>query len=132
MDLKDVMVIGGKPGLYKVIGRKPNGYIVESIDDKKTRMTIGVGNHGSSLSEITIFSQTSEDIFLKDVLAKIKELNVSSEEAPKEILTAKSDPSSLRKFFSEVAPGFDERRVYNSDIIKIMKWHEILLKYTQE
>ena len=34
MDLKEIMAISGKPGLYKFISQGKNAMIVENIEDK--------------------------------------------------------------------------------------------------
>ena len=35
MDLKGVLAVSGKPGLFKLISQTKGGLIVESMDDKK-------------------------------------------------------------------------------------------------
>ncbi|MCY1520958.1 hypothetical protein D9M68_557530 [compost metagenome] len=39
---------------------------------------------------------------------------------------AKADSATLKAFFGEVAPGYDEEKVYTSDMKKILSWYNLL------
>ena len=55
MNLKGILNISGKSGLYKVISQKNNIIIVESLIDKK-RIPVYSRNQANSLEEIGIYT----------------------------------------------------------------------------
>jgi hypothetical protein len=126
-ELKDIVSITGKPGLYKVIARTNRGLIVESIDDKKTRIPVSATQQVALLDDITIYTTGEENLALKDVLQKIDDYKKE-----KPLPGVKDDTNTLKAFFAEVAPEHDPERVYVSDMKKILKWYEILAGFPQE
>ena len=40
----------------------------------------------------------------------------------------KASAKELRKYFTEVLPNFDQDRVHDSDIKKLLQWYNILVK----
>ncbi|GAB3933190.1 DUF5606 family protein [Mucilaginibacter myungsuensis] len=118
MNLQGIVAVSGKPGLWKALSQNKTGFILESLDEKKTKLVANISTAKlAALDEITIFGD-DEDIRLKDVLDRIK--GVAS------VPDAKADGTTLRKFFREVAPGHDEEKVYASDMKKIVSWFGIL------
>lgn len=120
MDLKNILSISGKPGLYKNIGQSKSGVIVESITDGK-RFPAFAHERISSLAEISVFTH-GEDVSLADVFRKVYDKYEG-----KEVLDAKSDGAALRAFMLEVLPEYDEERVYTSDIKKLVTWYNMLV-----
>lgn len=121
MDLKEIMAIAGKPGLYKMVAQAKNGIIVESIVDQK-RIQAFTHDKISSLEEISIFTET-EDKPLKEVLKSMFE-KLEGKEAP----DFKNDSSKLKTFFGEMMPDYDKERVYVSHMQKIVTWYNLLLQ----
>ncbi len=121
MDLKDIMAIAGKPGLYKFVAQGRNAIIVEQIETGK-RSSAFSHERINSLEEITVFTD-GEDLPLKDVFKAIYE-----KEDGKESISPKSDNNTLKEYFGEVVPDYDRDRVYVSDIKKILAWYNILQK----
>lgn len=120
MDLTKVLSISGKPGLFKVLGQtQNNGIIVESLMDGK-RFPAYAAHKISSLEDISIYTE-EEDVPLKEVFEKM----YAKHEGEKSI-DQNGDASTLRNYFKEVLPGFDEERVYNSDIKKVIRWYNDL------
>ncbi|MBK0381888.1 DUF5606 domain-containing protein [Pedobacter sp. SD-b] len=118
MNLAGLVAVSGKPGLYKLIGQNKSGYILESLDDAKSKTIVNISTAKlASLDDITIYGN-DEDLRLKDVFEKMK--------AAKEVPDAKADGKVLRAFFFEVAADHDEQRVYSSDIKKIVSWFHLL------
>jgi hypothetical protein len=120
-ELKDIVSITGKPGLYRVIARTNRGLIVESLDEKKTRIPVSATQQIALLDDITIYTTSEENLSLKEVLQKMEEYGKE-----KSLPGQKDDTNTLKSFFSEIAPEHDPERVYVSDMKKILKWHEIL------
>ena len=119
MDLKDIISISGKSGLFSVVGKSKNNVIVESIIDKK-RFPIFNSNKISALSDISIYTY-DEEILLSDIYRKIFESNDS-----KKTILHTEDISKLRKKLEEFVPNYDKEQVYNSDIKKVFQWYNIL------
>jgi hypothetical protein len=119
MNLRALVSVTGKPGLFKLIGQNKGGFILESLDEKKIKSTVNLSTTKmATLEDITIYGEEDE-IRLLDVFQAVKE---SGKETP----DAKADGNTLREFFREVAPGHDESRVYSSDIKKIISWYNII------
>jgi len=118
MNLQGIVAVSGKPGLWKALTQNKTGFILESLDEKKTKLVANISTAKlASLDEITIFGD-DEDIRLKDVFERMK--------TAANVPDAKADGNKLRTFFREVAPGHDEEKVYASDMKKIVNWFAIL------
>lgn len=119
MDLKDLLAITGKPGLYKTVGQNKSSLIVESLTDGK-KMPVYSANKISALEDISIYTY-EEDIPLKKVFSLIAE-----KENGGKAISHNASAEELRNYMSEVLPDFDQERVYTSDIKKIFNWYNNL------
>lgn len=123
MEYKEIAAVAGKGGLYKVVKPSRTGLILESLDKKKVKIVTGPHQRVSLLEEISIYTNDFDvTIPLSDVFTNIHE---NFEDDPG--VDSRSDKEELYAFFKEVAPDFDEERVYPSDIKKIVTWYKILL-----
>ncbi len=121
MILDKMLAISGKPGLYELKTQTRSGFVAESLIDGK-RITVGLRNNVSVLSEIAIYT-LSEEVPLGDVFNKIKE----KEEGAATSISHKDDKDKLEEYFFEVLPDYDEDRVYPSDIKKVIQWYNLLI-----
>lgn len=121
MDLKDILSIAGKPGLFKNIAQAKNGVIIESLLDGK-RSQAFANDKISSLGEISVFTE-GDDISLREVFKLIQE-KLAGADAP----DSKTADNILVAFFSDVLPAYDKERVYTSHIKKIISWYNLLIK----
>jgi len=118
MNLRGLVSVSGKPGLYKIIGQNKSGFVLESLDAQKIKLVVNLATAKlASLEDITVFGE-DDDLKLVDIFAKMKE----SASVP----DPKADGKALRSFFNEVAPGHDEEKVYASDMKKIITWFNII------
>lgn len=118
MNLRGIVAVSGRPGLFKLIGQNKSGFILEGLDVQKTKLVVSMSNAKmASLEDITIFGE-DDDLKLIDIFEKMKSI--------KAIPDAKVDGQALRTFFREAAPSHDEERVYSSDIKKIITWFQII------
>lgn len=120
MKLSGIISIAGKPGLSKIISQSKNGIIVESLIDSK-RFPVQGNQRVSSLDDISIYTY-EEDVLLGEVFEKIY-----TKESGKEAISHKSDTKEIKAYIKEVLPNYDEERVYNSDLKKIVQWYNLLL-----
>lgn len=118
MNLRALVSVTGKPGLFKLIGQSKSGFILETLDGKKIKSTVNLSTTKmATLEDITIYGE-EEEIRLLDVFETIKEKGGDMPDI--------KDGKALRAFFREVAPGHDESRVYASDMKKIISWYNII------
>ena len=121
MDLKDIISISGKSGLFSTVGKSKNNVIVESIIDKK-RFPIFNTNRISALSDISIYTY-EEEVLLSDIYRKIFETNDG-----KSTIDHTESTEKLRAKLEEFVPNYDKEQVYNSDIKKLFQWYNLLHK----
>jgi len=120
MKLEKVIAISGKPGLYEIISQSKAGVIVESLADKK-RFPVNSLHNISTLNDIAIYTY-EEEVPLKGVF-----LSIFEKETGAKSIDPKSSKGDLLNYFGEVLPGFDEERVYPSNIKKILSWYNALV-----
>ncbi|MBQ0120876.1 MAG: DUF5606 domain-containing protein, partial [Bacteroidales bacterium] len=116
-----ILSISGKPGLYKLISYGKNLLIVESlVDGKRTPAT--ARDKIISLGDIAIYT-LDQEVPLAQVMDTIskqfdgKQLNAADYKTGEQ----------LADFFKSVLPNYDEERVYNNDIKKVISWYNILV-----
>lgn len=121
MSLEKILSVAGKAGLFRLVGQMKNGIIVESIEDGK-RFPVHGSSKVSALNEISIYTM-EEEIPLKEIFKKIYEKQ-KSKLAPDH----KSDAKTIKAFFESVLPDYDPQRVYASDMVKVLKWYNLLVE----
>ena len=121
MDLKKILSIAGKPGLYKLIAQSKNGLIIESLLDGK-RMNAFMNEKISSLEEISLFSH-DEDVSLQVVLR-----NMFNQTNGQKTIDNKADDAAVKEFFGQAVPNYDKERVYVSHMRKVIGWYNLLLE----
>ncbi len=119
MNLVGLVSVSGRPGLYKMLAQNKTGYILETLDEQKNKLVINLSTSKlATLDDITVYGN-DEDLKLKDVLNAIKNYEGIVPEA-------KADGAVLKDFFAQVAPNYDEEKVYGSDMKKIINWFNII------
>jgi hypothetical protein len=119
IQLKDIMAISGKGGLFRFVAQARNGIVVESLEDKKRHVASATARV-SSLEDIAIFT-VDEEVPLADIFFRIHEKGEG-----KETLSHKAAEAELKSYFEELVPDYDEERVYLSDIKKVFQWYNQL------
>lgn len=121
--METILSIAGKPGLYKLVSRGKMNLIVEAIDDTHRRMPAFSSDRVTSLGDIAMYTDV-DDIALWEVLVKVGEKEGLK---PTSLKYKKCSSKELRAYFSEVLPNFDQDRVHDSDIKKLLQWYDILV-----
>jgi hypothetical protein len=122
MQLDDILSIGGKPGLFKLVKATRQGVLVESLLDGK-RMPVSQRADVSALKDIAIYT-LSEEKPLPEVLASIGNTTEwQPVDNPK-----KAAAEDLKNLMLEVLPDYDEERVYVSHLKKVFSWYNLLLE----
>lgn len=119
MDLTKILSVAGKPGLHELVAQSKNGIIVQSLADNK-RFPISATTNVSSLNDIAIYTFESE-IPLREIFR-----NIFKKEDGKAGLSHKESSNAIFTYFNDIAPGFDDERVYVSDMKKVLQWYNIL------
>ena len=122
MELKEIIVISGQPGLYKYVAQSVRGVIVESLIDGRRSNAASASKMMSALADISVFTE-EEDLPLASVLTSMYELT-----GGKEAISHKEQPETLKAFFAKAVPGYDRERVHVSDMKKIISWYNILVR----
>ena len=111
MDLRTVLSVSGKPGLFKLISHQKSGVVVESLlDGKRTAITSSA--NVSSLGDIAIYTY-EEEVPLREVFVKMAEITDS-----KEALSHKSSKDELEDFLERCS----------QNLIKSVCMHQISRK----
>ena len=121
MKLKEILAISGQSGLYKFVAQSKNGIIVEQLGSG-VRSCASASAKVSSLGEIAIFTE-NDDVPLAQVFQQIYDKH-----AGQPVLSHKSAPEDLKKFFAEALPEYDRDRVHVSDMKKCFAWYNILVR----
>lgn len=124
MEYNKLVSVTGLGGLFELLSTKADGGVVRSLEDKSTKFVSTRIHSFSHLESIEIYT-TGENVNLVDVFTAIQN---SSEKLP----DAKADNAALKKYFEKVFPTMDFERVYVSDMKKIVKWYDILIKNNVE
>jgi dephospho-CoA kinase len=119
-----ILAISGKPGLYKLVSRAKNSLIVEALDDTHKRMPAFGTDRITSLADIAMFTET-DDVPLMKVLASMRDLEKGKESS---VNYKKASAEELKEYFTKILPDWDQDRVQNSHIKKLIQWYNILIK----
>jgi len=128
MTLTEIATVSGKGGLFKVVAPTKSGVILESLDDSKTKLVATTNHRLSLLNEISIYTTTKEGTTALEIILKSMHSSFGDDLG----VDLNSDASELKAFMKAVLPEYDESRVYVSDIRKLVKWYDTLLKYAPE
>ena len=128
MEIKDIAAVSGKGGLFKIVKPTRSGLILESLDQKKTKIVTGPHHRVSLLHEISIYTEEyDKTIPLEEVFKKIYE---EFEDDPG--VDGKSDPDELKSFMEHIIPDYDRDKVYVSDMKKLVNWYSIIVHLAPE
>ena len=122
--METILSIAGKPGLYRLVSRGKMNLIVESLDAQHRRQPAFASDRVTSLADIAMYTD-AEDVPLWQVLDNVSK---KEEGKPASINYKKSASKELRDYFAEVLPNFDQDRVHDSDIKKLLQWYNILVE----
>lgn len=122
MNLTGLLSVTGKPGLYRMIGNRKGGLVVEPVGGGRREFVPQRGHQFTPLESIAIFTDDGESVPIKDVLARMIE-QAGDNPPPDSKVASKED---LREYLLDVLPHHDQERVYASDIKKLVKWYGLL------
>ncbi|MGA0895657.1 MAG: DUF5606 domain-containing protein [Flavobacteriaceae bacterium] len=121
MDLKKIIAVTGRPGLYTLDAQTRGGVIATSLVDGK-RIITTPSQQISLLSDIQIYC-LGKEVPLTLVFEKM----LVHEGGKIASVKPKASNSDLEAYFFDVLEDYDEERVYPSDIKKIIQWYNLLI-----
>ncbi|MDX1666906.1 MAG: DUF5606 domain-containing protein [Saprospiraceae bacterium] len=121
MNLENIISVSGMPGLYRVVGNRNNGLIIEELETGKRRFASARRHQFTPLESIAIFTDDGDSIELATVFRNMLQ---QYEDNPPEDPGA--DPEKLEEYFADVLPTYDRDRVFTRDIKKVIKWFNLL------
>lgn len=122
--METILSIAGKPGLYKLVSRGKMNLIVESLYETHRRMPAFFTDRVTNLGDIAMYTD-ADDVPLWKVFKSV------GEQEQNKLVSfnyKKADSKQLREYFAKVLPSFDQDRVHDSDIKKLLQWYDILVK----
>lgn len=122
MQYREIVAVTGLGGLFQLLASKQDGAIVKSLEDKSTRFVSSRVHNFTPLESIEVFT-TGDNVNLSAVFKAMQE-----KVAQFPLVEAKADNNTIKGYFKNVFPEFDEDRVYVSDMKKMVKWFSILEK----
>ena len=129
INLKDIVTIAGYSGLFKSIKPTRHGLVVESLDDQKKRSVKQIQHHAMAiLEDVSIYTTGKEETLpLSTILWRLYAAFAAL------VSTDLYDtPEKLRALMERIVPDYDPKRVYESNIRKIIHWYNVLVKYSPE
>ena len=121
--METILAISGKPGLYRLVSSGNRSLIVESLDEKKRRFPAFATDRITSLGDIAMYTE-DEDVPLWQVFKNVGEKE-NSQKSSLDIKKCTAD--ELHAYMKEVLPTYDEDRVHDSDMKKLVQWYNILV-----
>lgn len=117
MNLKSIVSLPGKPGIYRVISQLAAGFSLKRLDQEQAVLVVNNLAQLTVLSDVSIFGQAG-DIPLTSVFEAFDKAD--------EIPSVKADDGVLKAFFLKAVPLHDANKVYPSVIKKLITWHGML------
>jgi hypothetical protein len=129
IDLKDIVNISGHSGLFKSIKPTRHGLMVESLDDQKKRSIKRYQDHEiATLEDISTYTTSEEEMLpLSTILWRLH-----AEFAAVVSIDLYNTPDKLHTLMERIVPDYDPKRVYASNIKKIIHWYNLLVKHTPD
>lgn len=120
MTLAEIVAITGMPGIYKVVSRRNDGLIAQSLESGQTSFIPARTHLFTSLDTITIYT-SGDGIELRKVFAEMLSRK-DSLPAP----DGKAKEEELKNYIATIIPDYDKEKVYVSDMKKMVKWYHLL------
>lgn len=121
MNLKDLVSVSGLPGIYKSIGSRKNGLMLEDLQSGKRKFASQRKHQFTPLEGIGIYTDEDDTIELGKVFQQMLD---ARDDHP--VPAPTSDNTVLREYFTDVVPNHDPDQVRISDIKRAIKWFNFL------
>ena len=123
MEYNKLASVTGKSGLFELLSSKADGAVVRSLEDNTTQFVSSRIHNFSHLESIEVFT-VKDNVNLSEVFLAMKASTTKQPDA--------GDAKAIKSYFEKVYPDMDFSRVYASDMKKMIKWFEVLVKNNVE
>ncbi len=127
MNLEKYLVVAGMPGVHKVTATRSNGFVIEDLNEGRSRFVPMRQQQVTPLATVGIYTYTDAEgentIPLADVFQKMLD---QYESIPP--VSLDSNSTAFRAYFSAVLPEHDQDRVHINDIKKCIKWFKYMVE----
>jgi hypothetical protein len=123
MEYNKLVSVTGMGGLFELLSSKADGAVVRSLEDNSSKFVSSRIHNFSHLESIEVYT-TKENVNLSEVFLAMK--------ASTEKLPDSNDVKKVKAYFEKVYADMDFERVYTSDMKKMVKWFEVLVKHNIE
>ncbi len=120
IQIDQIISVGSKPTLFKLIATKPNGLILEDLSTNKTNFYSSRTFQFSPLESIGIYT-LSDNIPLKEVYERFLQ-GEEKTPVPQDVTT----DQDYKTYFEQLLPEYDRYRVHVKDMKKCIKWYHQL------
>jgi len=117
VQIDQIIAVGSKVGLFKLVASRSNGLILEDLLTHKTNFYSSRTFQFSPLESIGIYT-LSDNIPLKDVYTRF--LEKENELTPPDETASNED---YKTYFETILPEYDRYRVHLKDMQKCLKWY---------
>ncbi|MCX7954881.1 MAG: DUF5606 domain-containing protein [Bacteroidales bacterium] len=120
--MKDILSVVGRPGLFRILSKGQNKLLVQSLEDGSKTFLFPGHQKIISLCDILVFTETGNKL-LSEVF---KDIYVCFEK--KIIEYNPKDEKQIRELFAKAVPDYSKEKIHLSDMKKIFKWYNLLVK----
>lgn len=120
MNIEALVAVSGLSGVYKVVGTRNNGLIIEDLDTGKRKFAPSRTHQFSPMESISIYTY-DDSTPLKEIFQTMKD---QLDTLPP--VQHNSSNEELSDYFRHILSEYDEDRVKISDIKKVIKWFDYL------
>ena len=122
MSIDEILAVSGLPGLYKIVANRHNGLVVEDLETNSKRFCSVRKHQFTPLGSVAIYRDL-DTIQLAEIFQRMLD---QMDELP--LPTMKNTAVEISDYFEEIVPDYDRDRVHISDMKKVIKWFDYLLK----
>ncbi len=120
MNLEPYIAVSGVGPLFSLVTSKPNGLVLESLEDGKTKFYSVRKHQFTPLGTVAVYT-LSGTTPLQDVMGTMFEKLATTPLVP-----VKSEKHIIEEYFETILPDYDEDKVPLKDMKKIIKWFGFL------
>ena len=125
MSLEKLIAVSGKGGIFKMIGNRSNGLVLQELDSNKRFFASSRLHQFTPLESISIHTEDyggdDETVSLAQVF-----INMLEKQETTPPVSTKASGREIRTYFNEILPNHDKDKVMLSDVKKIVKWFNFL------
>ena len=121
-DLKHVLAIAGRPGLFQLVASTRTGLVAEPLGGG-ARVSASARQQVHVLDEMALYTVEGERP-LREVFAAVGAA-LNGQEA----VAHNADSDLVTAEFAKLVPDYDDSRVYVSDMRKFFQWYNALVRY---